>query len=85
MVCVGVAVGAGHVAGEDVSGVDGHEADVTPAGVMVGERLDVSGEPEALAAGERDGARVVGDRDGVHACLRTLQAVIRPLCVVEFA
>ena len=50
-----VAVGAGQVAGEDVAGVERHEADVAFVGVAGGQRLDVRGEPEACAGGERDG------------------------------
>ena len=85
MVCVGVGVGAGHVAGEDVAGVHGHEADVASVRVTVGERLDVGGEPEPVAAGERDGAAVPGDRDGVHTCLRAERPLFAPPRVVKFA
>jgi hypothetical protein len=52
-VCVGVR--AGHLAGEDVMGVHRHEGDVALARVAVGQCFDVRGEPEAFAAGERDG------------------------------
>ena len=44
-----VAVRAGQVAGEDVARVERHEADVALVGVAGGQRLDVRGEPEALA------------------------------------
>ena len=44
-----VVVGAGQIAGEDVAGVERHEADVAFVGVAGGQHLDVRGEPEPRA------------------------------------
>lgn len=64
-----VGVGARQLFVEYVAGEERHERDDAFGGVSVGQSLDVCSEPVPVAAGEPDGAVVVGEGDGLHTVL----------------